>query len=432
MNSVWTETVTLPRFPKLEGDLKVDVLIIGGGITGILCAYFLEQSGVSYALVEADTICNGITRNTTAKLTSQHGLIYSKLMCEFGENKAKLYLDANEMAIEKYGELCQRITCDFEYKDSFVYSIDHMVKLEDEMRALEKIGYQPEFVDKLPLPMDTLGAVRFKNQAQFHPLKFIAGIANSLKIYEHTKVTELGVRFAKTNEGEILADNIIVATHFPMINKHGSFFLKMYQRRSYVVALEHAQNVKGMYIDEAQDGLSFRNYNDLLLLGGGGHRTGKKGGNWKELLAFTRKYYPDAKEVLHWATQDCMSLDQVPYIGAYSKNTQGLYVATGYNKWGMTSSMVAATILRDRILGKNNDFLELFSPQRTMIRPQLLVNGFEATKNLLTVSKKRCPHLGCALKWNEVEHTWDCPCHGSRFEKTGKLINNPATDDIRI
>ena len=205
----------------------------------------------------------------------------------------------------------------------------------------------------------------------------------------------------------------------------------MYQHRSYVLALDNAQNVNGMYVDVDQKGMSFRNYGNLLLIGGGAHRTGKTGGNWKELRNFAQQYYPSAAEKYHWATQDCMTLDGVPYIGPYSANTSDLYVATGFNKWGMTSSMVSAMILCDLIQGKQNPYAEVFSPSRTILRPQLAINVFETAVNLLTPTTKRCPHLGCALKWNPYEHTWDCPCHGSRFKEDGGLIDNPATRNLK-
>ena len=204
----------------------------------------------------------------------------------------------------------------------------------------------------------------------------------------------------------------------------------MYQKRSYVLALSHAPDVDGMYLDEAENGLSFRNQKGFLLLGGGGHRTGKSGGNWKELRECVARYYPKAHEQYAWATQDCITLDQVPYIGNYSKRTPNLYVATGYNKWGMTSSMVAAKMLSDMVCDKPSPYAALFSPSRTILRPQLFTNGFHAAANLLQFSTKRCPHLGCALKWNAAEHSWDCPCHGSRFQENGELIDNPATGDL--
>lgn len=186
-----------------------------------------------------------------------------------------------------------------------------------------------------------------------------------------------------------------------------------------------------MYVDEAEKGLSFRNYGELLLLGGGDHRTGKGGGNWDELRRFAAKQYPSAQEQYAWATQDCMTLDSVPYIGHYSKHTPNLYVATGFNKWGMTSSMVSAMILTDLVLDKQNEFAPVFSPHRSMLKTQLLINGAEAVANLLSPNQKRCPHMGCALKWNSPEHTWDCPCHGSRFEQDGTLIDNPATGSLK-
>ena len=186
-----------------------------------------------------------------------------------------------------------------------------------------------------------------------------------------------------------------------------------------------------MYVDEDEKGLSFRNYGDRLLLGGGSHRTGKQGGGWRELERFAARRYPDAQETVRWATQDCMSLDGVPYIGPYSKRTPGLFVATGFNKWGMTSSMAAAQILTDLVLERNNPYAAVFSPSRTILRPQLAVNGLESLLGLLTPTAPRCPHMGCALKYNAAEHSWDCPCHGSRFGEDGKLINNPASDDKR-
>ena len=269
------------------------------------------------------------------------------------------------------------------------------------------------------------------DQAQFNPLKFIKHITKDLNIYENTFIKEMKDNTAVSDFGKIYADNVIVTTHFPFINKHGSYFLKLYQHRSYVIALSNAQNVDGMYVDENKKGLSFRNYGDMLLLGGGGHRTGKKGGNWNELRQKAQIYYPDSKEKYYWAAQDCMSLDNIPYIGNYSKNTHNLYTACGFNKWGITSSMEAAMILCDMITGKNNDLADIFNPSRSILKPQLFVNGFEAVKNLLTVSKKRCPHLGCALKWNSAEHSWDCSCHGSRFSEDGKVLDNPANGNLK-
>jgi glycine/D-amino acid oxidase-like deaminating enzyme len=233
-----------------------------------------------------------------------------------------------------------------------------------------------------------------------------------------------------TEKGDIVFDKVIFATHFPIDNKHGMYFMKLYQHRSYVIAYEQAADVKGMYVDEAMNGMSFRNFGNLLLIGGGDHRTGKKGGCWKEIENFAGQVYPNAKEVTRWATQDCMSLDEVPYIGEYSKRMPGCFVATGFNKWGMTSSMVAAEILTDMVLGKENAYREVFNPARNMLRPQLLVNGAEAVMNLVMPAKRRCPHMGCGLKWNKEERSWDCPCHGSRFVEDGGVVDGPAMGDL--
>ena len=432
MDSVWTKTTQLPQFEPLSEDIKTDVLIIGGGMAGLLCAWQLTQSGIDCVLVEADRLCGGITKNTTAKITAQHGMIYYKLLKEFGLEKAKRYLQANQAALEQYRTICRDIDCDFEMQDSFVYSMDDGEKIEREAKALRKLGVDARTTTELPLPFLVAGAVQIKDQAQFHPLKFAAAISEGLPILEHTKVREIMHGKAVTNGGTIRADKIIIATHFPMLNKHGGYFLKLYQHRSYVLALKNAPQLSGMYVDESKKGLSFRSYGDLLLLGGGSHRTGKEGGNWRELEQFAAEHYPKAEITARWATQDCMSLDDVPYIGQYAKSTPDLYVATGFNKWGMTSSMVAAMILNDLVQGKVNPYADVFAPGRSVLRLQLAVNMVESTFNLLTPTAPRCPHMGCALKHNLEEHSWDCPCHGSRFTEDGELLDNPATDDKRM
>lgn len=431
--SVWDES-KLPSFPKLKGDIKTDVLIIGGGIAGILTAYFLSQAGVDYILVEKERICSGTTHNTTGKITYQHGLIYHKILKSQGIETAKGYLQANKAAFEKYAEMCKNIDCDYEIRDNYVYASEEnsREKLEDELGALYRIGYKAEFCSELELPQKTFGAVKFPNQAQFNPLKFLAQISNGLNIYENTCVKEMINNTAVTDSAKVRADKVIVTTHFPFINKHGSYFLKLYQHRSYVIALENAANVNGMYVDESKTGMSFRNYGKYLLLGGGGHRTGKEGGTWNELREFAKIHYPQAEEKYFWSAQDCMSLDNIPYIGRYSSRTHDLYTASGFNKWGMTGAMLSAMMLSNAVMGKENKYAYVFNPSRSILKPQLAVNGFEAVKNLLTITEKRCPHLGCALKYNRAEHSWDCACHGSRFSESGKVLDNPANGDLDI
>lgn len=431
MNSIW-EKSEKPNFETLKGEVKTDVLIIGGGLAGILCGWKLKNAGVNCIIAEANEICSGTTGNTTGKITVQHGCIYAKMLKRFGRDATKLYIKAHNEALEEYRGLSGKINCDFKEQNSFVYAINDRTKIEKEVAALNSMGINARFCESLPLPFSVAGAVKFENQAQFNPLKFAYSLAPDLNIFENTRILELMPDGAVTQNGKIKAEKIIVTTHFPFLNKHGAYFIKMYQHRSYVLALSGAENVNGMYVDESDRGLSFRNCGELLLLGGGGHRTGKKGGARGELYSFARVHYPKAKAVAHWAAQDCKTLDDIPYIGQYSKSTPNLYVATGFNKWGMTSSMVSATVLCDLINGKPNEYAEIFSPSRSVIRPQLAVNVGEAAIGMFKPTVPRCPHLGCALKFNPLEHSWDCSCHGSRFNADGKLLDGPANGDKKL
>ena len=430
INSLWADTAKLPSFPRLKQDLKTDILIIGGGMAGLLCACALNRACADYALIEADSICSGVTRNTTAKITSQHGLIYDKLIREYDEETARLYYEANQAAISHFRKLAADYPCQMETKSAFVYTTGDSEKLEKELRALERIGAKARYWDSLPLPFDVTGAIEFEDQAQFHPLLLAAGIAPGLKIYEHTPARGFEGNTVYTDKVRIEAKKILIATHFPIINKHGGYFLKMFQDRSYVLALENAPDPAGMFIDAEGCGPSIRSSGELLLFGGGAHRTGKKGG-YAELEALAQSCYPRAGIKMRWAAQDCMSLDGIPYIGRYGKNTPGLYVATGFNKWGMSSSMVSAMILGDLLLERENPYAKVFSPQRSSMHPQLFLNVLHAAANLLTPTRPRCPHMGCALKWNEEEQSWDCPCHGSRFTAEGELLDGPATGNLK-
>ncbi|MDU2468874.1 MAG: FAD-dependent oxidoreductase [Clostridium perfringens] len=476
MKSVWSESCKFRKREALNKDIKTDVLVIGAGIAGILTAYMLKQKGREVVLIDAAEIASGNTKNTTAKITSQHDLIYSKLITEFGEEKARQYAKANELAIKKYKEIIEdkRIECDFEEKPAYVYSLNEVDVLKEEVEAAKNLGIDAEFVQEVNLPFKIKGAVKFNNQAQFNPLKFLKGISNELVIYENTRALEIKENLVVTSGGNITANNIVVATHYPIMNAPGYYFMKMHQERSYVLALENTSEIDGMYIDLNKEGYSFRTYNNLLLLGGISHRTGEneEGGSYDELRKVAKKLYPKAKEKYYWSSQDCMTIDGIPYIGRYSSETPNIYVATGFNKWGMTSSMVSAMIISDMILEKENDFSEIFSPRRFDL--SLSINNIandliETAKNFIAqkvsipsseiehiknghggiieyngekvgvyknkegkeffVSTK-CTHLGCQLSWNADELTWDCPCHGSRFDYKGRLIGSPATKDL--
>lgn len=430
MKSIWEKNVDMPLFSALEQDISTQVLVIGGGLAGLLCAYRLSQQGIDCVLIEADQICRKVSGHTTAKVTSQHGLVYHKLLRRYGARTARLYWLMNQEAITQYSDLSRELDFDFQKANNYIFDSGDPEKMTKELEALSRLEIPASFVRPLPIPTGEQGGICFPDQAQLHPMKLALELSRKLRIYEHTPARELMCGQVRTGRGNISAEQIILATHYPILNKHGLYPLKLYQHRSYVLALEGVGALEGMYLDEAKNGFSFRSSGECLLLGGGGHRTGKESNGWADLEAFAREHYPEAKELARWATQDCMSLDAMPYIGAYSRGTEGLYVATGFNKWGMTSAMAASMILSDLIEGKENPYAQVVDPSRTMLHPQLAMNGLEAAVNLLTPTRPRCPHLGCALKWNPQEHSWDCPCHGSRFTKEGRLLENPSTGDL--
>ena len=428
MDSIWEREVARPHFEALHGSRRVDVLIIGGGIAGLLCARALVEAGVDCLLVEANEICSGVTAGTTAKVTFAPGLLYAKLLRRLGERGARAYLEAQLRACRKYAALGGEIDCEYENVDYYVYSLDGRGKIEREIEALRSLGVRAEPSDAPMLPFNVDGALCVRNQAQLHPLKLLYALARELPICEHTKVKELAPHKAVTKSGEITFKRLIIATHFPILNKHGLYPLKLYQHRSYVLALKGAPPIDGAYVDEALKGLSLRQSGELLLLGGGGHRTGKRGGCWQELEELSRRYYAGAEIVGRWAAQDCMTLDGIPYIGQYAGSTSDVFVASGFHKWGMTGAMVASEILCDLILGRPSPAAAVFSPSRSLLHPQLAVNLLDSAIGLLTPTVPRCPHLGCALRYNRAEHSWDCPCHGSRFSESGELLDGPSTD----
>lgn len=477
MQSVWSRNYKIKEREALKGDIEVEAVVIGAGITGLLTAYMLKERGINVVVIERGKILSGNTKNTTAKITIQHDIIYNKLIKEFGEENAKRYAKANQLAIETYNEIIEanKIDCDFKREDAYIYSLNNPRKIESEYKAAIKIGIDAELVDEIELPFKIAKAVKFKNQAQFNPIKFLNYIAEDLRIYEDTTAIDIKEDTVTTKHGKVKAKSIVVSTHFPIINVPGYYFLRMHQERSYVIALENAQIVNGMYKDENKDGYSFRRYKDLLILGGSDKRTGnnESGGCYNNLREFSKRFYPTSIEKYNWSAQDCMTSDGIPYIGVYSKEMPNVYVATGFNKWGMTSSMVSAIIISDMITGEENDFCQIFSANRfdiTASIKNLVRDGVETAYNFIaqkislpmeiienvnngegetiiyngekvgvykdndgkiyTVSTK-CPHLGCELKWNVDDLSWDCPCHGSRFDYKGNLLDSPAIKELK-
>lgn len=474
MKSIWSESIQIKEREPLSGDIKTEIAVIGAGLAGLLTASALQRAGRRVVVLEANRIASGQTRNTTAKITSQHGMIYRRLIDTVGKNRAKQYAMANEAAIEAYRKLIadENINCSFEERNAYVYGKDSK-QLQAETEAAASLGLPASFVRETVLPFSAAGAVCFTHQAQFHPLQFIDHIARPLTVYENTPVLCVEDERIETGRGEARAEHIVFACHYPFVNFPGMYFARMHQERSYVLALENAAQMDGMWIGAGDNAYSFRNYGKLLLLGGGGHRCGENsdGGKYELLRQKAKEWFPDSRELAYWSAQDCMTADGVPYIGRYAESRPNWYVATGFQKWGMTSSMVSAMLLRDLICGKENPYADVFDPVRfnAAALAGVAAESGQAVKGLakelfqlpaekaaaipnghggivflhgekLGVYKDengqlypvdiRCPHMGCQLEWNPDERSWDCPCHGSRFDRFGKLISGPAQENL--
>lgn len=432
MDSVWQQKLSDRPRKHLRGNKRTEVLVIGGGMAGVLCAKALQDAGKDVILTEARQIGCGITARTTAVLTAQHDFLYQDMAATFGIQTAAAYLHANLDAVWQFRDLAKQISCDFEDTPSVQFTVREPGRLKKEIPLLKELGFEAKWHSTTPLPIPVAGAVEYPNMGQFHPIKFIKGAANNLEIYENSRVLQLCGTTARLKYGTVKADKVVVATHFPFINRAGLYFMKLYQNRSYVLALENAPKIPVTLAELAGQGIYFRPYGDLLLVGGGDHRTGKKGGGYEYLKAYAKQYFPDSPIKYAWANQDCMSLDGLPYVGRYSPHMPDVYVATGFNAWGMTNSMVAANLIRDLITGTENPLASVLRPNRSILRKQLFCNLAETVADFAIPTVKRCPHLGCALRWNPQEHSWDCPCHGSRFEKDGRLLDTPAQKDASV
>ena len=480
MESIWKKQTeiesrnALDTCDKVDGVMHREVVVIGAGMAGILTAYFLQERGMDVIVLDADRIASGQTGNTTAKITSQHGIKYSNLIKNVGRKKAMLYAHANESAIKEYERIIneKHIDCNFEKLPAYLYTLEDEEVLKKEADAASSLGINAYFTRKTGLPFPVKGAVCFENQAQFQPLAFIKAISTNVEIFENTKVVDIDIGKGRivTEKGIIIADRIVVATHYPIFNFPGLYFLREHQERSYVIALKGSKKLDGMYYGVDEGGISLRSAGDLLLLGGNSHRTGenKVGGVYDRLKLAADRYFPECEETARWSAQDCMPHDGIPFIGKYSCWSNKIYVATGFQKWGMTTSMVAAMVLADMISGRDNPYVRLFTPQRCNVRASvknLCIDVGQSVKGLtkgafhmpkekaadlecghggivqidgeryacyrdmdgkMHKMSARCPHLGCELTWNPDECSWDCPCHGSRFDVDGNLLDNPS------
>lgn len=486
--SYWIATTPESSYPPLSGDTLVDVAILGGGMVGITTAHLLKEAGVlSVALIEADRIITGVTGRTTAKVTSQHSLIYDHLISKFGKQQAQQYAESNQAAIEKIASIVSSkgIACDFVRKPAYVYagSEESVENIQKEVDAAQSLGLPASFKADLPLSFKTYGAVRFGNQAQFHPRKYLCALARETEgdgchIFEKTRVLKIegdGPITITTDKGTVKAHKVIQATHFPIHDKPGMLFQRLYQSRSYVLGIRIEEPFpQGMFISAEEPVRSLRSQpagkGELILVSGEGHRTGD--GNeidhYRNLEKWVRSVYSVNSVDYHWSTQDVITVDHIPYIGRLTSDNENLFIATGFRKWGMTTGTVAAMILTDMILGRSNPWEEVYNPSR--FKPLESAKTFfsqvaEATKGLvgdriipapekvsqilpgegaivkikgekvaayrdeagvLHTLDPSCRHMGCIVSWNNAERTWDCPCHGSRYNAMGGVIKSPA------
>ncbi|MDD2494912.1 MAG: FAD-dependent oxidoreductase [Tissierellia bacterium] len=491
--SYWHESAnqikkTLNKSNENINNKRFDILIIGGGLAGLTTAYLLRDSGYKIGVIEGSTIGYGTTGFTTAKLTVQHDIRYRYLLDGFGINKTKQYLKANEEGLNLIREIIKNNNIDCEYKDqtAYVYTTkeEEVGILKDEFEAYKRLQINGFYTENLDLPIKTLGAIGIKDQGQFNPLKYLYNLYNilldsSVEIYENIRALNITPHSEKhminTDKGDIYANKIIVTTHYPFDNDFGLFFLRLYQEKSYALAVKtHENPFEGMYINVKDPTYSLRyHYTDkgnFLILVGGNHRVAVKDNeedSYNELENFLKENFKNYEIISKWSTQDCMTYDKIPYIGNISNNVENIYVATGFNKWGMTGTAAAALILKNKILGIKDDYSEIFDPSR--ITPILSAAEFFPTGAVIASGfMKRikpsstefpdiefgegkiinyngrkigfykdegggffcinpvCTHLKCAVSFNDAEKTWDCQCHGSRFDVKGNILEGPA------
>jgi glycine/D-amino acid oxidase-like deaminating enzyme/nitrite reductase/ring-hydroxylating ferredoxin subunit len=492
--SLWVGTTPETDYPPLPGDAEADVAVLGAGIAGLNTAWLLKQAGLRVIVVEAARVASGTTGYTTAKITSLHGLIYDHLSKELGDERARIYGEANQAGIERIAANVRegKIDCDFERKDAYTYTGDKGMtsQIVAEVEAARRLGLPASFEETLDLPFPVAGAVRLTDQAQFHPRKYCLGLARLIDgdgshVYEKTRATDVDAGSpctVATEHGTIRADHVVVATQIPFLFR-GEFWAKTYPSRSYVVAKQVDGPVpSGMYLGVGQPGLSVRTQpgegGTYLIVGGGNHRVGEEPDTrtcYEDLEKSAKEHFGWEVVDYRWSAQDYMPADHVPYIGRLTSGSDRVYVATGFQKWGMTTSAVAGMIISDAILGRDNPWASLFdatrldllhsakglisanadvvkrfvgdrfdalsAPTVETLKPgeggvvragERVVAAFRDAAGDVHAVSPVCAHLGCYVTWNTAEETWDCPCHGSRYDIDGHAIQGPTVKDLAV
>lgn len=478
--SLWLKDYDIRTFEPLTSDIEADVCIIGAGLCGLLTAYYLKDTGMKIVIIDANKIASGTSANNTGKITAQHGIMYKQLF-DASESDARLYKKVCMDAITDYKKIIDEngVDCDFRIADAIVYSTDEDTaqNILDEFLVAKEIGFDAYLTDKIEPDIKIINALGYKNQATFHPVKFMNQIVRILensgvKIYENTAAKDIDDNTVYTvNGNEIRATHIVMSTHYPFFKIKGLFPLKMYQSRSYVVALSGAERkIDGMYVDANEYGYSIKQHGAYILVCGEDHKTGDEEGidRFNELESYAKCLFQGSTVSYRWAAQDSITVDNLPYIGKYQSSMPYVYVATGFKKWGLALSMVAANTFKDLILNRVNSESELFSPSRfklsstaklfefaadsgvSFVKGHINIGGVSSQVNLergegtviqhkniklavyrgeddkLSCISAVCSHVGCVVNFNKSEKTWDCPCHGSRFDINGNALEGPA------
>lgn len=496
-HSVWFDTTSSTHYPSIS-EAKVvtaDVIVVGGGLAGITTAFLLQRSGKKVVVLEARKIGEGVSGHTTAHITMAHELIYDHLIKTFGKGGAATYAQASQTAIETIATLVRelQIDCDFHRVDEYVFA-EHTEEEEGVVREFEALqtihaAVQIEKLSTSPLPFKTLTTIKYHNQAQFHPRKYLLALAAEFvkmggMICEHSRVTNVHEDepcVVEVSEQKIVAKKVVIATHFPILDR-GGFFARMVPERSYVMAATIKDNLPLAMFDSAEDPSHYIRMQqtpqgNVLIVGGEDHVTGQARDtreHFEKLRQYIQQRFDVTSFLYHWSSQDNYTYDRVPFIGSYLPTSKHLFVITGLNGWGMTNSTVGALLLHDLVLEKENNWSSLYTPLRFKVTQELLpiMNmGWETVKHKVkkklgqihlpqienlddlelkpgssrvvlyrgedtAVYKDRqgkthvvsahCTHLGCDLSFNDAEESWDCPCHGSRFDVDGEVLHSPA------
>jgi glycine/D-amino acid oxidase-like deaminating enzyme/nitrite reductase/ring-hydroxylating ferredoxin subunit len=493
--SYWLASTDRTNYPALEEDLRVDLAIIGGGFAGLSAAYLLSGEGLRMAVLEAGRIAEGTTGHTTAKVTSQHELIYQKIRSKMSEEFARQYAEANESAIRMIEKTIgdNDIECDYLPQPAYIFTLrdGYRDKIREEAEIASSLGIKAAYVEELPLPFPIKAAVRFDGQAQFHPRKYLLPlaektVANGCPIFEQSRVVGIeeedhGYLLTTDNGKKVKAGKVIIASHYPCYNKAGLYFTRLYSERSYIVAVKAKEkHPGGMYITAEEPGRSLRSQSsgdgELLLVGGEHHKPGQGEDtvkHYEALADYAREHFTVEDIPYRWSAQDCVTLDDVPFVGRFAPDTPDLYIATGFGKWGMTNSMASAMLLKDLILKGESPWQDVYNPSRHTIAASaktFVVEALNVAKELikgktaplqegaeikpgearvieaegqragayrdeqgaLHIVNTTCTHMGCELNWNSAESSWDCPCHGSRFTYEGKILEGPAVKPLSM